>query len=227
MRLFFIPGFGEDPSIFDKIHPHIPGDKVLIKNWELIGDQPRPALTALQYARELVEEFGITQDDVVIGHSMGGWIAFHIKHLVHCPIVQIASWTNDRKVARFTANLPLVYWMVKKGLYFNRLVKYLLVHRKYRNRPSEGILGQVFDRLRKGNKDNVVNQLRIVFTPTDKNITEQPDLRIHARADRIIYFPDDPCLEVEGDHFTLYTHPEQVYRPILAFMEQRETKSAV
>lgn len=100
MRLIFIPGLGEDSSIFDKIHPHMEGEKVFLNNRILLGDKPRPSLNALQYARELVDRFEITRQDVIIGHSMGGWIAFHIKHLVQCPIIQIGTWTDGRKVVR-------------------------------------------------------------------------------------------------------------------------------
>lgn len=91
MRLIFIPGFGEDPSIFDRIHPHVKGEKIFLNNWVLLGDHPRSELNALLYARELADRFDIKRDDVIIGHSMGGWIAYHIKHLVRCPIIQIGS----------------------------------------------------------------------------------------------------------------------------------------
>jgi hypothetical protein len=46
----------------------------------------------------------------------------------------------------------------------------------------------------------------------------QPDLRIHARADTIIRYPDEPALEVPGDHFSLHTHPREVYEPIRDFL---------
>ena len=226
MRLIFIPGFGEDPSIFDQIHPHIPGEKVFVHNWDLIGyKKPRPELTVYEYAKEVVEKYGITAQDVVIGHSMGGWIAWHIKQLVHCPIVQIASWTNPDRVVRPISNLKFVYWSIKRGLYFNPLIKYLLIRRSYRDKPSKGIFSAIFDRLRRGDKDNVVNQLRIVFSPAHDASAEKPDLRIHARRDTIIRFPKEPCHEVPGDHFTLHTHPEEVYQPIVAFLQKRFAKA--
>lgn len=40
MRIFFIPGFGEEVSIFDKIQPFIPGEKVFIDNWTLLAYVP-------------------------------------------------------------------------------------------------------------------------------------------------------------------------------------------
>lgn len=221
MRLFFIPGFGEDASIFDKITPHLPGEKVFLDPWLLAGDQARPGLTALEYARELTARFGISRQDAVIGHSTGGWVALHIKHLVGCPVVQIASWTDPRKVVTPVSNRHAIYWFVRNGLYFTPFMLRLLVWLGYRNKPSEEIFSAVFRRLIAGNKDNVVNQLRLIFNPVEEAVTAAPDLRIHARADSIVRYPDEPALEVPGDHFTLYTHPEKVYRPIAAFLRER------
>jgi hypothetical protein len=218
-RLIFIPGLGEDETIFHKIHPSIPGEKVFLNKWVLLGNNPRPGLTVLQFAQELVDQFTITREDVIIGHSTGGWVAYHIKHLVHCPIIQIASWTEEHKVVKPISNRHLIYLFVRKGLYFNPLVKRLLIWGKYRNKPSRKIFSEIFDNLIKGNKNNVVNQLRLIFNPVKEKITVKPDLRIHARADSIIRVPDQPFQEVPGDHFSLYTHPEKVYAPIIAFLQ--------
>ena len=226
MRIFFIPGFGEDPSIFDKIHPHIPGEKVFIDNWELVEDRARPDLTAWQYASELVNRYEIRPEDVVIGHSMGGWIAYHIKQLVHCPIIQIASWTKERKVVKPIKNQRLIYWAVKRNIYFNPLIKKLIIWKSYRQSPSAEVFSSVFDRLRKANKEQVINQLRITLNPESEPETEQPDLRIHARGDSIVRFPDEPCYEVPGDHFTLWTHPEKVVEPINSFLQLHKKGAA-
>lgn len=224
-RLIFIPGFGENETIFAKIHPSLPGEKVFLNKWELLANHPRPRLTVLQFAQELVRQFGITREDVLIGHSTGGWIAYHLKHLVQCPIVQIASWTDGRKVVQPIANRQVIYWFVRRGLYFNPLVKHLLIWRNYCNKPSRQIFSQVFDDLIKGDKDNVVNQLRLIYNPVREAISVAPDLRIHARADSIISYPDQPFHEVPGDHFSLYTHPEQVWRPIAGLLQELPGRS--
>lgn len=217
-RLIFIPGFGEDETIFEKIHPHLPGEKIFLNIWELLPNHPRPGLTALQFAEELVRQYGITKADVVIGHSTGGWVAYHLKQLVPCPIILVASWTNPSKVVRPISNRQLIYLFVRKGLYFNPLVKYPLIWLKYRGKPSRSIFSKVFDNLIVGNKINVVNQLRLIFNPVKEPITVEPDLRIHARDDSIIRIPDQPFHEIPGDHFSLYTHPEETVRPILDFL---------
>ena len=220
MRLFFIPGFGETASIFSRVAPYLPGEKEFVDNWQLIGNRPRPDLTALLYAQELVERFGITTRNVVIGHSMGGWIGLHIKHLTGCAVVQIGSWSAPVKVIRPVSNLQLIYWAVRRGLYFNRFVQRLLLRYNYRGKPSAGVFGEVFSNLIQGNKDNVINQLRIIYSPVPEGFTAQPDLRIHARADTIIRYPDEPVLEVPGDHFSLHTHPREVYEHIQTFLAE-------
>ncbi|AHM62877.1 hypothetical protein D770_23160 [Flammeovirgaceae bacterium 311] len=226
MRLLFIPGFGEDPSIFEKIQNHIPGEKVFLDYWVLLGDRPRPELNALQYAKELVEQFGITKQDVVIGHSTGGWIAYHIKHLVNCPVVQIASWSDSSKVVSPVKNRRLIYWFVKRGLYFNSLVRRYIIRNKYRNKPSEAVFDQVFRRLAREDKYKVINQMRLIFNPVQQPISVQPDLRIHARPDSIIRYPDQPAVDVPGDHFSLYTYPREVYEPINRFIKQLQEVSS-
>lgn len=224
MRLIFIPGYGEYGSIFDKIHPHLAGEKVFLDNWALLGDQQRPELTVLRYAREIIARYGITKEDVIIGHSMGGWIAFHIKHLVGCPIIQISSWTDGRKVVRGLKNRHLIYWLVNNGFIYNSLMKRFVVWKEYRNKPSRSVFSSVLDNFIRGSKNNVVNQLRVIFNPVNEKILVSPDLRIHARADIIIRFPDEPTIEVPGDHFSLYIYPEKVYQPILDFLSQEKNK---
>ena len=70
-----------------------------------------------------------------------------------------------------------------------------------------------------GNKENIINQLRLILTPVAERPTAEPDLRIHARADLVVRPPREPFHKVIGDHFTLYTHPEAVYEPINAFLK--------
>jgi hypothetical protein len=96
-----------------------------------------------------------------------------------------------------------------------------MIRKYYRNKPSEAIFSSVFRRLMQGSREGAANQLRIVFNAVDEPLQVTPDLRIHARGDRLVRFPDEVCLEVPGDHFTLYTQPEAVYGPIAAFLAQQ------
>lgn len=220
MRIFFIPGLGEEPFIFDKIQAAIPGEKVFIDNWKLLARLPEKDLTAWVYAKYLVEHFKINKEDVVIGHSLGGWVAVFIKQLVQCRIIQIASWTDMKKVMKPAPSRQLLYWMAKRGWGLNSFIRNILVMAKYKNSASKEIFTTVFEKLRTGNKEIVAKQLMVVYNPVKQPVTIIPDLRIHNKTDQIVRPPDEPYSEVPGDHFTLYTYPETVYKPIVKFLKQ-------
>ena len=226
MRIIFIHGFGENESIFSKIAPFIPGEHIFLNVWELVGNKPLPGLNVLDFTKSLVEKYNITPQDIIIGHSMGGWIAWHIKHFTGSPIVQIASWTDPDRPISPVSNVKVIYWMVRNGLFFNRFIKRRFSSKGYKGKPSRQIYEETFDQLVYGNKQNVINQLRLILTPTTERPTVQPDLRIHARADLVVRPPREPFLEVPGDHFTLYTDPEAVYEPINTFLKQLSPNKA-
>lgn len=221
MRIFFIPGFGEEEFIFDKIQSFIPGEKLFLDNWTLLKEVPEKGLTGLVYANYLIECFKIKKEDVVIGHSMGGWIAWNIKHKTGCCIIQIASWTDSSKLLKVPIERHLMYWLAKRGFGFNSLVRNILVLLNYKNKPSREIFIAVFERLRRGNKEIVAKQLMIIFNPVKESITTSPDFRIHSKSDHIVKFPDPAFCEVPGDHFTLYTYPDTVYKPIVEFLKRQ------
>lgn len=219
MRIFFIPGLGEEISIFDKIEPFIKGEKVFIDNWTLLSNVPEKGLNALIYAEYLIISFQIKKEDAVIGHSMGGWIALHIKHLVGCRIVQIASWTDQRKIITVPIERNLMYLLAKRGFGFYSWVLRILVWLNYKNKPSREIFIRIFERLRRGDKEIVAKQLMIIFNPVKKPLTVTPDRRIHSKGDNIVKYPDQSFEAVPGDHFALFTHPQTVYLPINSFLK--------
>lgn len=213
-RLIFLPGFGETESIFSKIAPAFAEEQLFLNSWHLPGDAPRPNLNVLDFAGELADKYKITSQDSIIGHSMGGWIGLHLKQITGCRLVQIASWTHPDRVVSPVKNPDHVYWLVRKGLYLNGLLQWVFVQRSYRKAPSRTVFEEVFGNLRRGNKENIVNQLRLIMEPV-KPVGVAPDLRIHARKDSIILPPREDFYEVPGDHFTLVTHPETVVKIML------------
>ncbi len=217
MRIFFIHGFGENENIFEKIAPTIGGNQIFINVWNEVGNIPQPELNVLAFAKKLSQNYTITENDVVIGHSMGGRIGLHIKHFSNCKLIQIASWTNPDRVISPIKNRETLYWLTKYGIYLNRFTKWLAVRKGFKNKPSRQIFEQTIDALIAGNKHCVVNQLRLIFEPVEA-INIEPELRIHAKADNIIRKPKTDFYEVPGDHFTLVTYPETVVKPILEFL---------
>src|SRR3954466_9865021 len=148
MRVFFVPGFGEETSIFDKIESFVDGEKVFIDNWKLLEKVPQKGLTVVVYAKYLVELFKIKKEDIIIGHSMGGWIGWYIKYLTGSRVIQIASWTDSRKLLTVPIERNVMYWLAKRGFGFNKLVLHVLVWLHYKHKPSKEIFIAIFERLR-------------------------------------------------------------------------------
>src|ERR1700733_9328797 len=165
MRIIFIHGFGENESIFSKVAPFIPGEHTFLNIWELLGNKPLPGINVLVFAKSLVEKYNITQQDVIIGHSMGGWIAWYIKHFTGSPIVQIATWTDPDRPVKPLKNVKVIYWLVRNGLFLNRFTKRLFSSKGYKGKPSQAIYEEIFDDMIAGNKENIINQLRLILTP--------------------------------------------------------------
>jgi hypothetical protein len=220
MRIILIPGLGEDESIFDKIHEKLPGEKLLLSLWSLLPNKSDKALNAEVFAKELIGRFQISNTDLIVGHSTGGWVALHIKNIIGCPIVQIASWSDKRKVIVPITNRHIIYFAAKTGLFFKDYILRRTIKKYYKGKPSKEVFEATFTKLKNGNRANVINQLRLIFNPYLGKLSVQPDLRIHARKDRIVRFPDEPVHEINGDHFSLYTYPEQVYPPIVYLINQ-------
>lgn len=220
MRTIFIPGFGEDETIFNRLTPLIPGEKMVLNIWKLVEEYGGNTINAINFAREFISKYQVKDRDVLIGHSLGGWIAYHVKHLVNCPIIQVASMTNTDRIIPPVINHPAFYWAIKKGLVFNSFTQWLSLLLVYNNRPSKEIFAYITDMLKNGNKNDVKKQLQIILKEVDEAISVQPDLRIHSPKDTILKPPEEPYYQVPGDHFALYTHPEEVCLPISNFLKK-------
>jgi hypothetical protein len=220
-RIIFIPGLGEETTIFSNLAAYIKGEKVFIDNWSLLSEVQAKGLNTSTYAQYLINKFSITNRDIIIGHSMGGWVALHIKQIVGGPIIQVSSFTDKRKIRIPPFPKLIMYWMAERGLIFTNLFLHLLILLHYRNKPSRKIFTEIFRNLQLSDKQIVSKQLRVVFNH-DQPVTVTPDVRIHALADRIVRYPDERFVKVPGDHFALYTYAEEVYKPIEKFLKDKE-----
>lgn len=217
MRIIFIPGLGEEKWIFDKIKPFIKGEKVFIDNFRLLGEVFEDNLNALTYADFLIKEFTITKDDVIVGHSLGGWVAFFIKYRVACSIIQLSSFTDVKKAFK-PANRNIIYWLAQNGIGLNKFVMKLILYLGYRDDPSSEVIKAIFTKLMHSDKNTLVKQLKVVFNPVVQPSFTSPDLRMHARKDHLVRPPDESYIEIPGDHFALYTFPNLVYPEINHFL---------
>ncbi len=218
MRLIFIPGLGEDEFIFDHLLPFIPGEKLVLNTWQLFCNHPRGKFTGLDYAREVAARYQVTDKDLVIGHSLGGLTALYLKYLTGCKIIQIASYTHKNRIVVPISSYKIIEGAVRSEIFFNNFIKWLILNIQYYKKPSKPIVNHIFNLLKKGDKINVINQVKVALNPQLPKPIE-PDLRIHSKGDKIVRPPKEAYYEVPGDHFSLYTHPDEVAIPINNFIQ--------
>jgi len=219
MRIFFIHGFGEKPDIFSHIAPAIGHEQVFIDVWLELDTQPMEGLNAFSFAKILATKYEITGADWVIGHSMGGWLAYYMKHHGGCRVVLLSSFTDFKKVITPVHSRKLVYSLVNNGFFFSPVMKWL-VTAPYRKLPSYEVHTGNFNRLAAANRTAVVKQLMIIFEQAPV-IGLIPELRIHALKDAIVKPPHEAFFEVPGDHYSLVTHAASVIGPIMHILEEK------
>ncbi|GAA4463841.1 hypothetical protein GCM10023189_42330 [Nibrella saemangeumensis] len=222
-RYILIHGYVEDPTIFDPLVPHLPPGETLrlsLKD-EFAEWKPQEPINALSLARYLSGKYCITDQDVVIGHSMGGWIAIQIKSLNGATVVQIGSYTNQLKVTFPVKNIRLLKWMAKLGMGQSALFVNW-VKKTYPFDETRALYTALLEGMRKMDRTYIYQQLLVLFAPVPP-LTVTPDLRIHNCRDNIVAAPDEPYVDVPGDHFCLVFHPETVAVPIRSLLEQKQT----
>ena len=209
-RLLLLPGYLEDGTIFDTLRPLLPPAQVEVIELEpnLAQWQPRGPVSAVTLAGYLAGRYAIGPADVVVGHSMGGWVAAHLKAETGAAAVLLSSFTDQRKVVAASRNLVLLRLYAYLGLGRSRWLRER-AKRQYQFDESRALYAQLADGLVRIPRRYVHRQLQVLFAPVPP-LAIQPELRVHARADNVVRPPDEPFLEIPGDHFAHYYYPELV-----------------
>ncbi|MBO0932836.1 alpha/beta hydrolase [Fibrella aquatilis] len=224
-RLIYIHGYVEDPSIFDQLAPLLPTNNVLKLNLQDDFARWNPddqTVNVSSLAAYLAKTYQITATDVVIGHSMGGYIAANLKAQTGCGAVLISSYTNPAKIVTPTRHVGLLKYLVSWGVVQSQgMANYAL--KKYPFDQSRTLHKSLVGNLMAQPKRFIYQQLRVLMAKPA--VPPAPsDVRIHTRPDNVLRFPDEPYHETAGDHFNLVYHPEEVAAPILAYLATRVTE---
>jgi pimeloyl-ACP methyl ester carboxylesterase len=210
-RLLLLPGYLEDGTIFDTLRPLLPlAQPVLTIELEPEFGQWRPvgAVNAVTFAWHLVQRYHIGPQDVLIGHSMGGWVAAHLKAETGATAMLLSSFTDQRKVVARARNPLLLALYAWSGLGRSRWLRER-AKRGYLFDESRELYGQLADGMVRHPRRYVHRQLQVLFAPVPP-LMVAPELRVHARADNVVLPPDEPFLEIPGDHFAHYYYPQVV-----------------
>ena len=208
-RLLLLPGYLEDAGIFENLRPRLPAGlpvEVIDNEMVFASWRPRDRPDVGQLARHVAAQFQIGPADVLIGHSMGGWLAIHLKQLTGARAILINSFTDQRKIVSAIRHPRLLGFYVWTGLMQSRWMR-ARFKRDYRRDESRALHAGLVDGLARHRRRFIHQQLQVLFAPAPP-LTVQPDLRLHARRDNVIRPPDEPFIELPGDHFAHVFYPE-------------------
>ena len=215
MKILFIHGFVEDHTIFNEVRISIAqGEQIAIDLEKVLADwhDAPEDLDVQKMAVYLIQKYEITSQDCVFGHSMGGWIASYMKEESGCKAILLASLTDQKKIIAPLTNPTLIKYLIKFGIFQSSMMESFL-KKGYKFPESKQLYDGLIDGLLKLDKKILYQQFQILFMKV-KPLTIKPELRVHARKDNIVRFPDEDFVEVSGDHFSLIYHSQQVVNAI-------------
>ncbi len=218
-RLLLLHGYTEAGAIFDTLRPLLPpAAEVVVPELEAeLARWPASApLTVATVARHLAARYHIGPHDVLIGHSMGGWLAAHIKEQTGATAILLSGFTDQAKIVSAIRTPWLLGLAARSGLLHSRLAGWHS-RRRYQFDESRALHTQLVARTPHLGRRYVQQQLQLLFAPVPP-LTTAPELRLHARRDHIIRPPDEPYTELPGDHFAHYYYPQLVVEAIRPFL---------
>ncbi|MGI4762205.1 MAG: alpha/beta fold hydrolase [Janthinobacterium lividum] len=208
-RLLLLHGYTEDRTIFDTLLPRLPAfDQIVALELEEECAHWWPAgpVNVATLASHLTARHRIGPADVLIGHSMGGWIAAHVKEQTGATAILLSSFTDQAKVVSRIRSPRLLGLYAHLGLVQNRWLNEYF-RRRYRHDESRALHGQLVAGMARLSRRYMAQQLRVLFAPVPP-LSTQPELRLHALNDTVVRPPAEPFVELPGDHFAHYFYPE-------------------
>ena len=209
-RLILLHGYTEDATIFDPLLLLLPPfDHVLALELEDEFAHWRPGAgptNVVSLARHLAERHRIGPADALLGHSMGGWIAAHVKQQTGATAILLSSFTDQAKIVSKIRSPRLLALYAHLGLVQNRWLNEYF-RRRYPHDESRVLHGQLVAGVGRFRRRYVAQQLGVLFAPVPPLAT-QPELRLHALGDTVVLPPDEPFVELPGDHFAHYFYPQ-------------------
>jgi len=208
-RLLLLHGYTEDATIFDPLLPLLPPFEQVVA-LELAEEfahwRPAGPVNVHTLARYLAARHGIGPTDVLIGHSMGGWIAAHLQEQTGAAAILLSSFTDQAKIVSSLRSPRLLGVAAHLGLVQNRWLNDYF-RRRYRHDESRALHGQLVAGMGRWRRRYVAQQLRVLFAPGPP-LTTEPALRLHAVGDTVVRPPDEPYVALPGDHFAHYFYPQ-------------------
>ncbi len=219
MRYFLLPGFGETEFCFRHLNPFLRELKSVNVNYVDILDSLKPSEVSIErLANEVLTKYEITNKDIVIGHSMGGYVGAKIHQLIGCRLVMLASFSDPNKIYRISNSRLINYNYARfGGLKSKRLQNFLWD--KSKNTAHAEDMKHVLNNFKKFTNTSLAKSTIISFGPKLELADSANVLRIHSTADKVVRPPDEVFSKVKGGHFCLTQFPEETFELMKEFVE--------
>ncbi len=220
-RILFFPGFLEDGRTFEPLMPFFQGKYLIemVHYRSLLDDieTNKPHIT--DFAQDIVVEHRITTEDILIGHSFGGWVIAHIQSKMAIKGILLSSFTqNDKVIGGKLGFTKLGHWIIRKGI-FKSWLFHFLGNLRYRNSKAKPAVEHCFEIATKWADIYHLKVIQLIGNQPDaKPIL--PPLRIHNNTDEVIRPPKENYISLGGHHFVHYIHAAETVAYILDFIEK-------
>ena len=182
----------------------------VLRSFSAIGFSLEP------FILRLIDAYNIKTDDILIGHSLGGYLAYNISQIIDSETCLIGSFTDPDKIIRLVDNKYANYLMMLLGMPKWRIAKWRLL----KNVPegqAKRELAKVLDNFGTFRNWDLLKLVCLTYSkPIDGK--RAPSLRIHALADRIVRPPAEAFRQAPGDHFCLLVHHWTVSQTIKGWL---------
>lgn len=217
-RIFLLPGFGENCSIYDPLLPYLSDYEIKKVDYRKILAQISLWNTSgIDVVNILIKHYRIQPEDKIIGHSTGGYFAFLIREIQDNDICMISGFSDVTKVIHFLPNKHLTPFLALSGLIKSKYAKESTL-KKVKGKPIEKVLGNVMNQFHDFSNEELF-KLAMILTYDEKHISiKENPLRIHAKDDKVVRVPDQDFAEVKGGHFPMDVDLDGVITAMKGFL---------
>ena len=221
-RIFLLPGFGENSTMYDPLLPYLGDYEVIHVDYRKVLPQISLFnIHGIEVVKKIIQHYRILPEDKLIGHSTGGYFAFLIREIQQNEICMIGGFSDtNAKIVHFTPYPFITPFLSITGLIKSPLTKNYMLS-KVKGRDVEKPLMEVMGHFKDFSNEDLF-KLSWILTYDEKPISVLPNpLRIHAKDDRVVRKPDEPFVEVKGGHFPIDLDLENVVKAMKGFLMRK------